>query len=320
MINCTLLKRAPKPMSPKKLYFRNGNTLANISAADSQTRLLRAMGVPLGQLSSAPERARLLATDEAHSILSAQHTQGIQASQYSPYGHRAVENQATALGYNGELLEPFDYYLLGHGNRAYSTRLRRFLSPDRAGIFLKNNFNCYAYAAGDPVNYTDPSGNSPVSIKGALRQLGLMKASSPQKTTTSTGFTITFSDTFAESARQFYGLLGHFDELPNNRTRTLAHRVKQREALPPLENQKKNLLRSSKELPAAHVGTSRSSQDLSAAHVGTSRSSQDLSAAHVGTPPSVEPTEKFASERVLTSFDVVQIRTYDSVTSYVTKL
>ena len=181
MINCTLLKRAPKPMSPKKLYFRNGNTLANISAADSQTRLLRAMGVPLGQLSSAPERARLLATDEAHSILSAQHTQGIQASQYSPYGHRAVENQATALGYNGELLEPFDYYLLGHGNRAYSTRLMRFLSPDRTGIFSINNFNCYAYAAGDPIDYTDPSGNIPNFLKPTLRWLGAIKKSSKQK-------------------------------------------------------------------------------------------------------------------------------------------
>lgn len=188
MINCTLLKRAPKPMSPKKLYFRNGNTLANISAADSQTRLLRAMGVPLGQLSSAPERARLLATDEAHSILSAQHTQGIQASQYSPYGHRAVENQATALGYNGELLEPFDYYLLGHGNRAYSTRLMRFLSPDRTGIFFKNNFNCYAYAAGDPINYTDPSGNTPVFIKGGLRWVGAMRPRREKNTRPDSGF------------------------------------------------------------------------------------------------------------------------------------
>lgn len=175
MINCSLLKRAPKQMSPKKLHFRNGNTLANISAADSQTRLLRAMEVPLGQLSSAPERARLLATDEANSILSAQHTHGFQASQYSPYGHRTGENRGTALGYNGELLEPFDFYLLGHGNRAYSTRLMRFLSPDRTGIFFETNFNCYAYAAGDPINYTDPSGNTPAFIKTMLRWLRTMR-------------------------------------------------------------------------------------------------------------------------------------------------
>ncbi|MBS5844161.1 MAG: RHS repeat-associated core domain-containing protein [Pseudomonas sp.] len=175
MINCTLLKRAPKSMSPKKLYFRNGNTLAIISAGDSQSRLLRAVGVPLSQLSSAPEEARLLATDEAHSTLCTQHTHGFHASQYSPYGHSTGESRGTALGYNGELLEPFDFYLLGHGNRAYSTRLMRFLSPDRTGIFLKNNFNCYAYAAGDPVNYTDPSGNTPAFIKNGLRLVGAMR-------------------------------------------------------------------------------------------------------------------------------------------------
>ena len=51
----------------------------------------------------------------------------------------------------------------------------RFQSPDRTGVFFKNNFNSYAYAAGDPIDYTDPSGNTPIFIKNGLRALGFMR-------------------------------------------------------------------------------------------------------------------------------------------------
>jgi len=161
-------------MNAKKLYFRKGVTLANISAIDSQIRLFGATGNPLGQLSSAPEKSCLLATDEAHSILGAKNPLDFQAIQYSAYGHSAAEKQATALGYNGELLETFDFYLLGHGNRAYSTRLMRFLSPDKIGVFSGTNFNAYAYTAGDPINRNDPSGNIWEYIKPILRSFDMI--------------------------------------------------------------------------------------------------------------------------------------------------
>lgn len=161
-------------MNAKKLYFRNEVTLANISAIDSQIRLFGATWTPLGQLSSAPEKSCLLATDEAHSILGAKNPLDFQAIQYSAYGHSAAEKQATALGYNGELLETFGFYLLGNGNRAYSTHLMRFLSPDKIGVFSGTNFNEYAYTAGDPINRNDPSGNIWKYIRSKLRSFDMI--------------------------------------------------------------------------------------------------------------------------------------------------
>lgn len=69
----------------------------------------------------------------------------------------------TFLGFKGERLEqPYGWYLLGNGLRAYNPSLRRFHSPDRLSPFGKGGLNAYAYCVGDPVNFSDPTGQNAI--------------------------------------------------------------------------------------------------------------------------------------------------------------
>ncbi|EJL88509.1 RHS repeat-associated core domain protein containing protein [Herbaspirillum sp. CF444] len=64
------------------------------------------------------------------------------------------------LGYNGQRQDPVSgTYHLGNGYRAYNPVLMRFNSPDAWSPFGAGGINAYAYCAGDPVNYADPSGH-----------------------------------------------------------------------------------------------------------------------------------------------------------------
>jgi RHS repeat-associated protein len=108
----------------------------------------------------------LLATDHQRSVLQtvkANHPP--QSIAYSPYGHRHVENGLLSLlGFNGERPDPVTgYYLLGNGYRAFNPVLMRFNNPDNLSPFGKGGLNTYAYCAGDPINWADPTGHSLVS-------------------------------------------------------------------------------------------------------------------------------------------------------------
>lgn len=80
---------------------------------------------------------------------------------YTPYGaHDRPEKNLNSLAFNGEYLEPtLECYVLGNGRRIYSSSLMRFYSPDLLSPFDKGGVNSYSYCAGDPINYTDPSGH-----------------------------------------------------------------------------------------------------------------------------------------------------------------
>ena len=104
----------------------------------------------------------LLAIDQQRSVLNtlkANHQ--AQPIAYAPYGHRQATNGWMSLmGFNGERPDPLTgHYLLGNGYRAFNPVLMRFNSPDSLSPFGKGGLNSYAYCAGDPVNFSDPTGH-----------------------------------------------------------------------------------------------------------------------------------------------------------------
>lgn len=107
----------------------------------------------------------LLATDQQRSVLQtlkANHPP--QPIAYSPNGHRPVASWLLSLlGFNGERPDPVTgHYLLGNGYRAFNPVLIRFNSPDSLSPFGKGGLNAYAYCLGDPVNWDDHTGRSPL--------------------------------------------------------------------------------------------------------------------------------------------------------------
>ncbi|EJM72451.1 RHS repeat-associated core domain-containing protein [Pseudomonas sp. GM55] len=119
--------------------------------------------------SAAPQRfsrTLLLTTDQQQSVLAELDSSNPNPFVYSPYGLRSSPRQAgTHLGFNGQLMErSTGCYHLGNGHRVYNPVLMRFHSPDRLSPFGKGGINAYAYSMGDPLNYTDPSGQSVLSV------------------------------------------------------------------------------------------------------------------------------------------------------------
>jgi len=113
------------------------------------------------QALSAQSRTVLLATDSQQSVV-AEVTGGKTGSiAYTAYGRQSAQQDiATSLGFNGGLRETrVGWYLLGNGYRAYNPTLMRFHSPDSWSPFRGGGLNAYMYCAGDPVNFSDPTGH-----------------------------------------------------------------------------------------------------------------------------------------------------------------
>ena len=147
-------------MGNRQLRFYEHDRLAVIGVPGSLVRMMNAAGTPVCQLGSSPfAEPHLLAIDRANSVLASPQSSAINSVTYCAYGSTSIGSLPVELGFNGEHPEAFGVYLLGRGERGYSPPLRRFISADRASIFLPGNLNAYAYTAGDPINYNDPSGN-----------------------------------------------------------------------------------------------------------------------------------------------------------------
>lgn len=148
-------------MGNRQLRFYEHDRLAVIGVPGSLVRMMNAAGTPVCQLGhSSFAEPHLFAIDRANSVLASPQSAAINSVTYCAYGNTPIASLPVELGFNGEHPEAFGVYLLGRGERGYSPHLRRFISADRASIFLAGNLNAYAYTAGDPINYNDPSGNS----------------------------------------------------------------------------------------------------------------------------------------------------------------
>ena len=104
-------------------------------------------------------RTALLGTDSGDSVLQAKTQAQLESVSYNAYGlHGAHDMPAQRPAYNGHLLVS-GFYLLGNGYRGYNPVLMRFLRPDSLSPFGIGGLNCYAYCAGDPINFSDSSGH-----------------------------------------------------------------------------------------------------------------------------------------------------------------
>jgi RHS repeat-associated protein len=111
------------------------------------------------QRQSAAVDTHLLATDRQRSVLNLLDALQRHPLAYTPYGHRP-NGLLSLLGFNGERRDPLTgWYFLGNGYRAFNPVLMRFNSPDSWSPFGAGGLNTYAYCAGDPMNFADPTGH-----------------------------------------------------------------------------------------------------------------------------------------------------------------
>ena len=107
----------------------------------------------------------LLATDSKSSVLANISGGRINRMAYSAFGFQSAEQEEVPrLGFNGQFREALNWYFLGNGYRVYNSRLMRFHSPDSWSPFGEGGLNAYMYCAGDPVNFSDPTGHMPINF------------------------------------------------------------------------------------------------------------------------------------------------------------
>jgi len=156
-----------------QLCFYRGKQLATSRKGADSISLLSGRGVPLAQVDQKDNAvmANLYGVDALNTI----HSDRQESSKnYTAFGfaHRPAP-PSMLLGFTGQYWQCSGFYLLGRGHRAYSPMLMRFCSADRLSPFGKGGINPYVYCGGDPVNYSDPSGQFKVwrSFKKWLTRL-----------------------------------------------------------------------------------------------------------------------------------------------------
>ncbi|SDH02755.1 RHS repeat-associated core domain-containing protein [Pseudomonas abietaniphila] len=115
-------------------------------------------------------RSLLLATDLHNTVLAGFGPSESGHMAYTAYGaHPSHAAPVSHSGFNGQLRERgTGWYHLGNGHRIYNPALMRFQRPDVLSPFDKGGLNPYAYCLGDPVNYADPTGQTPDWLQPVL--------------------------------------------------------------------------------------------------------------------------------------------------------
>lgn len=170
------------PYRARKLFYQNGHLSVELGGATIGS-IFRNNGVPLAQRlrDEGSDKMTPMPGDQKNSVLGLLGSSRTDVA-YTPYGYAPfTKEECLLLGFNGQhrSFGP-DLYFLGNGYRIYSSILNRFYSSDTWSPFGDGGLNAYAYCAGDPVNWADPSGHmrrspvarTPVLHRGRLNSTG----------------------------------------------------------------------------------------------------------------------------------------------------
>ncbi|WP_105947544.1 RHS repeat-associated core domain-containing protein [Pseudomonas sp. LLC-1] len=157
-------------------FFMQHDRVYNALLENSAVVYMRAQSGILAETRLEQETTNpvLLAADSGDSVIGVKSQAQPESVAYNAYGyHNPNDIPLQRPAFNGHLLL-CHLYLLGNGYRGYNSVLMRSQSPDSLSPFDAGGLNCYAYCAGDPVNFSDPSGHSPrprsVSLSGRMSE------------------------------------------------------------------------------------------------------------------------------------------------------
>lgn len=160
------------------LRFYQANQPHTLLDAVACRTLFRNQDRPLAeQHDHAPGTGTLLSIDAQGSLLRAETAQEIRWFSHAAYGYRPLRDASGILtGFNGAVRDTATgWYLPGNGYRVYNTVLMRFHSSDAESPFASGGPNSYAYCQGDPVNFSDPSGRTPIRALKSLNHARKLK-------------------------------------------------------------------------------------------------------------------------------------------------
>jgi len=146
-------------MSIRRIFYQR-QRVTTVKIDQRYRSIFQGSQVPLAESQPGSEAPyTLLATDSKGSVSGVKSTPSDDMHRYSVYGITCtMPSPKSLLGFNGEHIDQKNMYILG-SYRSYSTTLMRFHSPDKFSPFAQSGLNSYAYCAGDPVNYSDPTGH-----------------------------------------------------------------------------------------------------------------------------------------------------------------
>ncbi|WP_249414317.1 MULTISPECIES: RHS repeat-associated core domain-containing protein [Pseudomonas] len=143
--------------------FYNASSPCTLIEKNTSISIVRSPNVILAESESRESTItlKLLTCDEQNSLMASASPVATLHTLFTPFGY-TISGDLLTTAFKGEpLLADKKGYLLGNGYRNYSPQLMRFHSTDTESPFGKGGLNNYAFALGDPVNISDPTGHFP---------------------------------------------------------------------------------------------------------------------------------------------------------------
>ncbi len=166
-----LLYESPNRGTMHMLTDSAGNIISQFSQYENKSYMY-IHGQKIGFIETNSERpATYLYLDQPGSVISrsTQHKGTKQYLHYTPFGFSSTSQlmpdlyRNQTMGFQNMLTDE-DGLMVTRNGRAYVPWLQRFLQRDPLSPFSKVGVQAYAFAANNPVLYSDPSGYSPVKI------------------------------------------------------------------------------------------------------------------------------------------------------------